>query len=61
VPLVHSGPWSVPGVVLHPQLVGETDFGVIGVGGLEGLLGSDQLKRFGWAVFDYAGGVMVLG
>ena len=61
VPLVHSGPWSVPGVVLHPQLVGETDFGVISSGGLEGLLGSDQLKRFGWAVFDYASGVMVLG
>jgi predicted aspartyl protease len=61
VPLVHSGPWSIPGVVLHPQLVGETDFGAIGVGGLEGLLGSDQLKRFGWVVFDYPGGVMVLG
>ena len=61
VPLVHSGPWSVPGVVLHPQLVGETDFGAISIGGLEGLLGSDQLKRFGWVVFDYPGGVMVLG
>jgi hypothetical protein len=61
VPLVHSGPWSAPGVVLHPQLVGETDFGAISIGGLEGLLGSDQLKRFGWVVFDYPGGVMVLG
>ena len=29
VPLVHSGPWSVPGVPLHPQLIGETDFGTI--------------------------------
>ena len=61
VPLVHSGPWSVPGVALHPQLVGETDFGAISEGGLEGLLGSDQLKRFGWVVFDYPSGVMVLG
>jgi hypothetical protein len=61
VPLVHSGAWSMPGVVLHPQLVGETDFGAIGAGGLEGLLGSDQLTRFGWVVFDYPSGVMVLG
>jgi hypothetical protein len=61
VPLVRSGIWSVPGVPLHPQLVGETDFGAISAGGIEGLLGSDQLKRFGWVVFDYAGGVMVLG
>jgi len=61
VPLVHSGPWSVPGLVLHPQLIGETDFGAISAGGIEGLLGSDQLKRFGWVVFDYPSGVMVLG
>jgi predicted aspartyl protease len=61
VPLVHSGPWSARGLVLRPQLVGETDFGVIGSGGLKGLLGSDQLKRFGWVVFDYPSGVMVLG
>jgi len=61
VPLVHSGPWSVPRVVLHPQLIGETNFGVISAGGVEGLLGSDQLRRFGWVVFDYPSGVMVLG
>ena len=61
VPLVHSGPWSVPRVVLHPQLIGETDFGVISAGGIEGLLGSDQLRRFGWVVLDYPSGVMVLG
>ena len=30
VPLVHSGPWSVPGVALHPQLLGAADFGSIG-------------------------------
>ena len=29
VPLVHSGPWSVPGLALHPQLIGSTDFGTI--------------------------------
>jgi hypothetical protein len=61
VPLVHSGPWSVPGLPLHPQLVGDTSFGTIGLGGTQGLLGSDQLQRYGWVVFDYAGGRMVLG
>jgi hypothetical protein len=61
VPLVHSGPWSVPGQVLRPQLVGETDFGVISAGGTQGLLGSDQLKRYGWVVLDYRGALMVLG
>jgi len=61
VPLVHSGPWSVPGVPLHPQLLGSTSFGTIGLGGITGLLGSDQLKRYGWVVFDYRGARMVLG
>jgi hypothetical protein len=61
VPLVHSGPWSVPGQALHPQLVGETDFGTISLTGIQGLLGSDQLTRFGWVVLDYAGGRLVLG
>ena len=60
-PLVHSGPWSLPGRPLYQQLIGETDFGAISVGGIDGLLGSDQLKRFGWVVFDYSGGRMVLG
>jgi hypothetical protein len=60
VPLVHSGPWSVPGQPLHPQLVGETDLGV-GLGGTQGLLGSDQLKRYGWVVLDFTGARMVLG
>ena len=55
VPLVHSGPWSVPGHPLYPQLVGDTSFGTIGLGGTQGLLGSDQLKRYGWVVFDYSG------
>jgi hypothetical protein len=61
VPLVHSGPWSVSGLNLSPQLLGDTSFGTIGLGGTLGLLGSDQLKRYGWVVFDYAGGRMVLG
>jgi hypothetical protein len=57
-PLVHSGPWSIPGVTLHPQLIGSTPFGSIGP---SGLLGSDQLIRYGWVVFDYSGGRLVLG
>ena len=61
VPLVHSGPWSVPGQPLHPQLIGETDFGAISLTGIDGLLGSDQLIRFGWVVLDYTGGRLVLG
>jgi hypothetical protein len=60
VPLVHSGPWSVPGQGLHPQLVGETDLGA-SLGGTQGLLGSDQLKRYGWVVLDFTGARMVLG
>ena len=61
VPLVHSGAWSIPGVDLHRQLVGSTSFGVGGLDGTLGLLGSDQLKRYGWVVLDYAGGRLVLG
>jgi hypothetical protein len=61
VPLVHSGPWSVPGQALYEQLVGTTDFGQISLTGTQGLLGSDQLIRYGWVVLDYAGGRMILG
>jgi predicted aspartyl protease len=61
VPLVHSGPWSVPGQSLQDQLIGSTDFGTVALGGTEGLLGSDQLRRYGWVVLDYAGARMVLG
>jgi hypothetical protein len=61
VPLVHSGSWFIPGVVLHPQLLGSVNFGPIGAGGTVGLLGSDQLQRFGWVIFDYRGGRLVLG
>jgi hypothetical protein len=61
VPLVHSGPWAVPGVDLHPQLIGDTNLGPVSLGGTEGLLGSDQLQRYGWVVLDYTGGRLVLG
>ena len=37
------------------------NFGPIGAGGTAGLLGSDQLQRFGWVIFDYRGGRLVLG
>jgi predicted aspartyl protease len=61
VPLVHSGSWSVPGLSLHPQLIGSTNFGTISLSGTQGLLGSDQLRRYGWVILDYAGGQLVLG
>jgi hypothetical protein len=38
----------------------ETNFGLIGLTGVEGLIGSDQLRRYGAVVFDYAGARMVL-
>ncbi|HWE65993.1 MAG TPA: aspartyl protease family protein [Acidimicrobiales bacterium] len=60
-PLVKSGQWSIPGVTLHRQLLGVTSFGPISAGGINGLLGSDALKRFGWVIFDYTGGRLVLG
>jgi Aspartyl protease len=61
VPLVHSGSWSVPGLPLHPQLIGSTNFGTISLSGTQGLLGSDQLRRYGWVALDYAGAQMVVG
>jgi len=60
-PLDKSGPWSIPGVTLHPQDLGVVNFGPISANGTAGLLGSDQLKRFGWVIFDYTGGRLVLG
>jgi hypothetical protein len=61
VPLVHSGRWLIPGQTLHPQLLGVANFGPISANGTAGLLGSDQLQRFGWVIFDYSGGRLVLG
>jgi len=60
-PLVRSGPWSIPGVQLYPQLLGAANFGLISANGTAGLIGSDQLQRFGWVIFDYSGGRLVLG
>jgi hypothetical protein len=60
-PLVHSGHWSVPGLALHPQLIDTQSFGSISAGGDLGTLGSDQLQRFGWVIFDYRGGRLILG
>ncbi len=60
VPLVRSGRWSVPARSLRPQLLDAANFGPIGVG-IDGLVGSDQLKHFGWVVLDYSGGRLVLG
>jgi hypothetical protein len=42
-------------------LLGSVNFGPIGADGTVGLLGSDQLQRFGWVIFDYRGGRLVLG
>lgn len=60
-PLVRSGPWSVPGLALHAQLIGSTNFGSISLSGTQGLLGSDQLRRYGWVILDYVGAQLVLG
>ena len=60
-PLVRSGPWSIPGVRLHPQLLGAVNFGPVSLDGTAGLIGSDQMRRFGWVIFDYSGGRLVLG
>ena len=60
-PLVQSGHWSVPGLALHPQLLEVESFGAISAGGIVGTLGSDQLARFGWVIFDYRGGRPILG
>jgi predicted aspartyl protease len=60
-PLVHSGMWSIPGVALHPQLIESIPFDPASTGGIYGTLGSDQLYRFGWVVFDYTGGRLILG
>jgi hypothetical protein len=60
VPLVRSGPWTLHGTTLNSQLIGTTGFGALS-SGVQGLLGSDVLKRFGWVVLDYVGAQMVIG
>jgi Aspartyl protease len=59
--LVQSGRWSVPGLTLRPQLLEVESFGAISAGGIVGTLGSDQLARFGWVIFDYRGGRLIVG
>lgn len=58
-PEVRTGPWSVAGLRLRPQVVGVT--GLLRTAGVAGLIGSDQMSRFGSVIFDYAGGRLVLG
>jgi hypothetical protein len=59
LPEVRTGPWSVAGHRLRPQPVGVT--GLQRTTGVAGLLGADQMSRFGSVIFDYAGGRLVLG
>ena len=54
-----TGPWSVAGHPLPPQAVGLTR--LVSTTGVAGLLGADQMSRFGSVIFDYAGGRLVLG
>jgi hypothetical protein len=59
VPEVRTGPWSVAGHPLTPQVAGV--IGLKSTTGVAGLLGADQMSRFGSVIFDYAGGRLVLG
>ena len=64
IPLVHIGTWSVHGVQLKPADVGALSFASGSSSssssdsshgsGIAGLLGSDQLSRFGSITLDYA-------
>jgi hypothetical protein len=58
-PEVRTGSWSVAGHPLRPQVVGTTR--LVSTTGVAGLLGADQMSRFGSVIFDYAGGRLVLG
>lgn len=58
VPLVSIRHWSVGGAALHPGAIGELNFPRSGSGSkgspsILGLLGSDQLSRFGSITVDY--------
>jgi len=55
---VHVASWRVGAVTLPAQNV---DSIALPIPGLEGLLGSDVLYRFGTVTIDYAGGQLVLG
>lgn len=59
LPEVASGRWSLGGQGLIPQPVATTDLGQSSPN--RGLLGADQMSRYGSAVFDYRGGRLELG
>ena len=59
LPEVSSGSWSIAGYPLKPQPLGTV--GLERTTGAAGLLGADQMSRFGSVIFDYAGGRLVLG
>ena len=59
LPEVRTGPWAVAGHRLRPQVAGLA--GLLRTAGVAGLLGSDQMSRFGSVIFDYGGGRLVLG
>ena len=56
---VKSGPWSLAGKPLTPQTL--VTVKLLLLTGNSGLLGADQMSRFGSVVFDYRGGRLVLG
>ena len=52
------GEWEVHDVVpllTRPSRPAERIRGTVG------LIGSDQMQRYGWVIFDYSGGRLVLG
>jgi len=51
--------WGVSVETRWLDMVGETDFGIISAGGTEGLLGSGQLRHYGWVVLDYPGARLI--
>jgi len=53
---VKSGPWSLSGTPLQAQTLISIKLPTTSNEGISGLLGSDQLSRFGSVVIDYAGG-----
>ncbi len=58
-PEVLTGSWSIAGEPLHPQPIATTS--LLTSGPAAGLLGSDQMSRFGSVLFDYRGARLVLG
>jgi hypothetical protein len=61
VPFVHSGRWSVGNVQLPPMTIASTNLGTLGRSGISGLLGLDEMSRFRYVIFDYAGAKLAFG